>query len=83
MKIIDSIPEKIKGGILMVSGLALLFHTLGILQSFLWYALVIIAVYLIFIGFIKINGIHAVKCMFKRDPEKEIVYHKDQEDIKE
>jgi len=80
MKIIDSIPEKIKGGILMVSGLALLFHTLGILQSFLWYALIIISIYLIFIGFIKVNGIHAVKCMFKRE-NKNIVYHDDQEKV--
>ena len=80
MKIIDSIPEKIKGGILIVSGLALLFHTLGILQSFLWYALIIISIYLIFIGFIKINGIRAIKCMFKRESKKDIVYHKEPEE---
>jgi len=67
MKIVDNIPETIKGVILMVSGLALLFHTLGILQSFLWYALIIISVYLIFIGFIKMQGIHAIKCLVKRD----------------
>ncbi|MFC1842727.1 hypothetical protein ACFLYU_03665 [Candidatus Dependentiae bacterium] len=73
MKIVKSIPESVKGAILMISGLALLFHTLGILTNFLWYALIIISVYLIFIGFIKIRGVEAIKCMIKRK-NKEVIY---------
>jgi len=75
MKIIDDIPETFKGFILMVAGLALLFHTLGILKSFLWYALIIISAYLIVIGFIKARGVHAIKSLLKRE-DKDVVYHK-------
>ena len=72
MKIIKNMPEVVKGAVLMVAGLALLFHTLGILKDFLWYALLVISLYLIVIGFIKVRGVEIVKSMLKKD--KEIIH---------
>jgi len=69
MKIVENLPETFKGIILMVAGFALLFHTLGVLGSFLWFALIIASAYLIVIGFIKARGVQAVKCIIKREDQ--------------
>lgn len=66
MNITKNIPENIKGVVLMIAGFALLLHTFGVLADLLWYILVIISLYLIFVGFIKVRGIEAVKCMVTR-----------------
>jgi len=76
MKIIQNIPEAIKGAILITAGFALLFHTLGILKDFLWYALLVISLYLILLGFVKVGGIQAIKGMFRKK-NKDVIHEEE------
>jgi len=64
-KVLENISEPIKGVFLMVFGFVLLLHTLGVLQSLLWYALIIISLYLIVDGFIKVQGFAKIKKLIK------------------
>jgi len=77
MKMLKSIPEVVKGTLLIVAGLSLLLHTLGVLTDLLWYALILISLALIFVGFTRIGGVKVVKGCFKK--EDKIVIEEEKE----
>jgi len=68
-----SLPDAVQGSILMVLGIILLFHTLGVLQKYLSVILVLLSIYMIIIGFIKTGGVESVKKLVakKKKEEKE------------
>ena len=66
----EGMSEPLKGALLMASGFVLLLHTLGILQRFLGYILVIIALALMVIGFMKAGGVEAVKRITKKETKE-------------
>lgn len=66
MKMIENMSENVKGVILMIAGLALLLHTMGILVELLKYILVAISIYFIFLGFVKVRGVEIAKRMLKK-----------------
>ncbi|MFC1841777.1 hypothetical protein ACFLYA_01775 [Candidatus Dependentiae bacterium] len=80
MEIIKNVSEPIKGALLIVAGLSLLFHTLGILQEFFYYALLVISAYLVIVGFIKIGGFTAVKVIIKKKDKDDVIVEEKKED---
>ena len=67
VKVLKNVPEVVKGTLLMVAGISLLLHTLGVLTEFLWYALIIMSLMLLFAGFAKIGGVSVVKSFMQKD----------------
>ena len=67
----DGMSDSVKGALWMASGFILLLHTLGILQRFLGYILVIISLVLIVVGFMKAGGVEVVKKITKKQKTKE------------
>ena len=66
MKILENMSETVKGVILIIAGFALLLNTLGILADILWYVLIVMSLYLIFVGFVKVKGMEFVKTMMAK-----------------
>jgi len=73
MQILKGIPEVVKGTLLIVAGLSLLLHTLGVFTSFFWWVLIIMSVLLIIVGFSRIGGVKVVKVLCKKEDNKVII----------
>jgi len=67
MQVLKNVPEVVKGTLLIVAGLSLFLHTLGVLKDFFWYALIIISLALMFVGFTRIGGFKVCKGIFKKE----------------
>jgi len=61
LKIFENLSDAVKGVFFIFAGVILLFHTLGVLQKGLNYILIIISIYLIALGFVKIGGVEKFK----------------------
>jgi len=60
--------KQAKGVALIIIGSILLLHQLGLLpQNLSFYIIILVALYLIFLGLTKINGIKKIQDMMKKD----------------
>ena len=59
-----------KGILLMVAGIILILHTLGIIQKGLSILIILAAVYMIIVGFIKMDGYYLIQRLMKKFSKK-------------
>ena len=63
---LNQLSEQQKGGLLMTSGLILLLHTLGIIETGLNYIIIGGSVVMMISGFNKADGIKKINALFKK-----------------
>ena len=78
MNVFKNIPEVVKGTLLMLAGVSLFLHTLGVLKDVVWYALVLISLALVIAGFTRIGGMKVLKGLWKK--EEKIVIEPEEKD---
>ena len=79
MNFFKSLPDSVKGTLLMVAGIILFLHTIGVGEWVLGAILILISLYLVALGFIKVGGVVAVKKIIaKKEKEKKEVEKKEE-----
>jgi hypothetical protein len=66
MPLLSFLPEIYQGIIIMIAGIILLLHTLGIIERGLDYLIMGGAIYMIILGFVKIDGIEKIRKLFTK-----------------
>jgi hypothetical protein len=66
MALLTFLPDLYQGIIIMVAGIILLLHTLGFMERGLNYLLIAGAVYMIILGFIKMDGVERVRRLWEQ-----------------
>lgn len=66
MPLLSFLPEVYQGILAMLAGIILLLHTLGFIERGLNYLIIAGSIYMIMLGFVKINGIELIRRSFTK-----------------
>jgi hypothetical protein len=65
----ENIPHTVKGTALMIAGLLLLLHTLGVLTSWIYYFLIGGSIFMIVYGFFLAGLPHKIECLISKQED--------------
>jgi hypothetical protein len=66
MALLTFLPDLYQGIIIMVAGVILLLHTLGFMERGLHYLLIAGALYMIILGFVKMDGVERARRLWDK-----------------